>query len=186
MATSDETKAALLRFCAAVENGKRPAAADARVVAAFVRISAGKPRTLFSPKRRRPGRPPDSRRSFLDVAPKMDVAQVVALRVGKREPTDRDFIAVGMSLVPRLAKETVRRYWRSYGQQIREDIERRAQIERLAPAMRQIIEAFGDEIGELAFDAMRPMLEKWPAASAEERRKMGQKLRRIIDKQFVK
>lgn len=187
---SADDKRALLRFVEAVESGKRPSAADARVAAAFMRVAIGEPRKPFLPTRGKRGQPRDEDKSFKAVAPKIGVAQAVARRVGKRTPTDSDFIGVGMAMKPVKSKETVRRYWKTYGPMVRRQLEDDEAMAKLMPTLKDMMDEFGNEFGELPWPKLRPMVESWGESWGEggtrEREQLRQEIRRILGKKHTK
>ena len=187
MTAPDATnKAALRRFVKAVDDRKRPAAADVRTVADFVRATIGDRRTIFSPIPRGRGQPKDEDKAFRDIEYKIDAAHAIARRVGKRDPKDADFVAVGMMMVPGRSKESVRRYWRAYGSFVRRQIEEQDAIARLGPALRQMLDRFGDDIGTLSWPEFRPVVEAWHEAGYEKREQLAQEIRRILDNKPAK
>jgi hypothetical protein len=111
---TDSDRAALLRFIAAVEGGTRPAAADARIAAAIVREAIGEPRRQLKVRGR--GRPKrdDKHKSYSEFLNSKESAAMLALarRVKNREPSGRDFDAVGKLQEPPIPKSTMARYWK--------------------------------------------------------------------------
>lgn len=104
--------AALRRFIAAVRAGKRPAAADARLAAAFIREAIGESGHRFLPRPAGPGRPAIDNKSFRDpyVQRQVEAALALARRIDDRDPTKSDYDAVAEDRG--VSARTLERYWR--------------------------------------------------------------------------